>query len=315
VALELGRLPEFAGRLEMRGLVKRPPLFDEAQRAARKALKAMKLPPHIPLHGLLTLVYLYLLQGKEKELPEYVKKYHTWMARTDFATMYRTLLPVDERSRFRPDLVLESAPKRVRKPDAHVYPQGYPLENKKIAHGPTRLEWLTSIIKPMRKSDKDELSPPPGIHESNSMGRLGTEPVGPRRTAGVILELRNLPGRQPIEKWDGLALQIFDTLKEFNASPGLLVAEPPARQSSGSRGILVDPIDRPSRLLAEKPDLVRGLDTLDLPPGLLPLPIGSLVLDQHQMFLLDSLRIENQLRDLLGPQPVPLYSVSKSGLF
>jgi hypothetical protein len=176
------------------------------------------------LLGLVTLLASYLIRGEEEKL-SYAKNIAILMARTDFATQFKLLLP-DERAYFKAndgaafvDLVLQAAglPGTGAQP---LFKQGlnYDVNKKDLLNDLTRGKWLGGIALGVDYLTKKNIGQERG-KEMESLGALGkkTEKVGKDKANAPIFELRRIKQSVPYTDWPNLALDIFDYVRALNS--------------------------------------------------------------------------------------------------
>jgi hypothetical protein len=154
-----------------------------------------------------TLWDAYSNSGSELTDPKYA---FPLMFRTDFVSMLNTLQG-EAQKLFRDlwnDGHLKKAINEMYGLDEPVFPGGYTGADKKRHKGPTKNEWIESIVS--GGDPKDLMSPPPTFPRHNTMQR--PEGLG-AYTADqdlLLFELRELMGlgSQPPEKWVDIAMAV-----------------------------------------------------------------------------------------------------------
>ncbi len=176
------------------------------------------------LQGLLALVISYLHIGNinKKALP-YTKAIATLMSRTNIYALYRLLTP-EEKKLFTTEMIFYISELK----DGRLFAGGF-MEKKKPLPGPSRSEWIESIIKgtPVDASTTlpfDRLSQGSKTSEalnSTSLGAFENPDYNPRdqRNNLAVLEIRNIPKNQGVNDWLSTALIIFDLFRELNETP------------------------------------------------------------------------------------------------
>lgn len=184
------------------------------------ALLPVPAPDFSKLKGLLTLVISYLLIGdREPKVMKYSKIIAPLMARTNFYTMYR-LLADWERTLFTENFVLNAAG-LVGTGGTNIFNSGF-YHNEGIEHGPTRGEWIDSIINGRTSSilevrkPQDLMSQGSGSAAAENSSSLGSMTNPDRRVSGqqdlAVLELRRLPKKVHRTEWSQMALDIFNMI-------------------------------------------------------------------------------------------------------
>jgi len=179
------------------------------------------------LLGLVTLLASYLIRGDEQTL-SYAKNIAILMARTDFATQFKQLLPEEQQylkagngAAF-VNLVLDAAGLAGTEATP-LFRQGlnYAPNKKNLLDDLTRGKWLRGIAKGTDYLTKKNIGQKRG-GEMESLGALGkkTEKVGNDRKAAPIFELRRIKQSVPYTDWPNLALDIFDYLRALNTGAG-----------------------------------------------------------------------------------------------
>lgn len=198
----------------------------EAKEMATNAINnyVATLPSPAPdlskLKGFLALVISYLLVGhREPHVLTYSKYIAPLMARTNFYAMYR-LLSATERTLFTEDFVLNAAG-MVGTGAVNIFNSGFKHLGG-IEHGPTRRDWIDSIINgratsiPGKREPQDLMSQGSGSAAAENSTGLGSMPIPDRRVTGqqdlAVLELRRLPKNVHYTEWRKMAVGIFDMI-------------------------------------------------------------------------------------------------------
>jgi hypothetical protein len=170
------------------------------------------------LKGLMTLVISYLLVGfHETEVMDYAKAIAPLMARTNFYRMFRMMEP-DEQKMFTEKFVLDAAQLRGNG-QTRVFVTGFNHDGI-IQHGPTRSEWIDSIINGSKwfltRTKSDLLSQGSGsiaATNSQSMGAFSQPDASQDGTQNLaVLELRRLPQEIHVSEWEDMAENVFDLI-------------------------------------------------------------------------------------------------------
>ena len=176
------------------------------------------------LQGLLALVISYLHIGNinQKALP-YTKAIATLMSRTNIYALYQLLTP-EEKKLFTTEMIFYISGLK----DGRLFAGGFMQEEKPLP-GPSRSEWIESIIKgtPVDASTTlpfDRLSQGSKTLEalnSTSLGAFKNPDYNPRdqRNNLAVLEIRNIPKNQGVNDWMSTALIILDLFRELNETP------------------------------------------------------------------------------------------------
>jgi hypothetical protein len=199
-------------------------LFDAKQNAvqevdARRNLLPQPAPNFDKLKGLVALVASYLLVGaNEPQVMDYSKIIAPLMARTNFYTLYRLLDP-HEKTMFTQNLVLAVA-NMPGTGGTHIFASGF-RHSGAIEHGPTRAQWIDSIINGapgalFGRNPTDLLSQGSGSRAAENSSGLGSMSQADQRVTGqhdlAVLELRRLPKEVQRLEWRQMALDIFDMI-------------------------------------------------------------------------------------------------------
>jgi hypothetical protein len=202
---------------------------------------------------MMTLIFTYILAGAmAKKKKEYAKKTHSMMHRTSFNEMYGLLSDPEKKlfaissqlvvDCFNEDKGVTEGLKELHKVQkaptisvsSKVYPRGFTVSGALSAKelqgprhslyftgdtskGPSIGQWLHSIVEP-DDTGKDLMSPPPGCQPEDSMGKLGTEAVGPGGATeqGVIVEIRHTVKGIDHKQWLSFATDVFDLAVYIN---------------------------------------------------------------------------------------------------
>lgn len=173
------------------------------------------------LRGLMILVVSYLLTGNEfVGIMKYSKMIAPIMARNSFYSMYNSLSD-EEKEMFTIENVLKAA-NMDREGKKHIYKAGfeyYYMNNdntirKEISYGPSREEWINSIIKGVNGKSTDLMSKGSNssvVKSSESLGNMPMKKIDNKEYA--ILELRRIPKHIPINKWNNVMKAVANVLK------------------------------------------------------------------------------------------------------
>ncbi|MBV8749289.1 MAG: hypothetical protein JO103_06215 [Candidatus Eremiobacteraeota bacterium] len=191
------------------------------------------------LDGFLTLVVSYLFNGAEltKVLP-YTKSAMVLMSRTNMHSLFK-LLSADEKKLFTIKTIEE-----ISELDGggRLFAAGFKSKGATL-DGPTRAEWIDSIINgtPVAEtgealpsgSDVDETTPrvaadrlsqaskSPEALSSGSAGAQDVPDVNPRTGKNdlAVLEIRNMAKGQPLDAWRKTALTVFEMFRRLHETP------------------------------------------------------------------------------------------------
>jgi hypothetical protein len=205
----------------------REPLIADAQdildRANTEHIPAKDL---VRLRSLLQIIVNYIMRGKGGESSKkagvpyaYVKgkpakQAFTLMSRTDFSSMYRSLLSEPEQDLFktivRRRIILTEMGLTRRTP---FFPKGYGAGHR----GPTVHQWLTGIYQ-----GKDLLSSNTGRGLSAAMGKFSVQTEKGKKDTGLVkFETRNRLGGawRTANKWEKYALDRFKSALKKRSRP------------------------------------------------------------------------------------------------
>lgn len=173
------------------------------------------------LRGLMILVVSYLLTGNEfVGIMKYSKMIAPIMARNSFYSMYHSLSD-EEKIMFTIENVLKAA-NMDGEGKKHIYKAGfeyYYMNNdntirKEISYGPSREEWINSIINGVNDKSTDLMSKGSNstvVKSSESLGNMPMKKIDNKEYA--ILELRRIPKHIPINKWNNVMKAVANVLK------------------------------------------------------------------------------------------------------
>jgi hypothetical protein len=213
-ASESFELPQFESFLTEHLPAEAPTITGNAanivQDANNKLKKKIPIKSLVNLNNFVQIIIEHISQARHWNKPggsHLAKEYISLLSRTNFTSIYRTLLSNDERTLFRAIVKSGAIPNELRlKAKDRIFPHGFVGRRYQTL---TIQEWLTSITAKKRKRDK--LSSIGG--DNRALGRFPVDTrKGKKHSNLVKFEVRSTAGHnqsRPASEWVAFAEEVF----------------------------------------------------------------------------------------------------------